>query len=264
MVHNKNTSKILFRPKNYFQPIKIERMSLEKVVLRCFRTLSLSLTSLLSRPVFIQESGLESSMSSDSNGVVSKDLFLSARRAWPERSKVDDLPDPVRKLYDSWLAVSESERLKAVRAAVSGGFPRLTGRDSAGAQSRDLTCSGSPLPGSCAGVVPLTVTQIQSIGLPLAPATKAGGPRQRRIESAARDSSSWVSSALLPKRGRAPHVSPGDLGEEEPERRSQSAPPAKSGARSRSPSSSRSERSESSRGQSPPPAGPAGLCRAGA
>ena len=32
-------------------------MSLEKVVLRCFRPLSLSLTSLLSRPVFIQGSG---------------------------------------------------------------------------------------------------------------------------------------------------------------------------------------------------------------
>jgi hypothetical protein len=35
-------------------------MSLEKVVLRCFRPLSLSLTSLLSRPVSIQGSGVES------------------------------------------------------------------------------------------------------------------------------------------------------------------------------------------------------------
>jgi hypothetical protein len=143
--------------------------------------------------VFIQESGLESSISSDSNGVVPKDLFLSARRAWPERGKVDDLPDPVRRVYDSWLAVPEAERLRAVRAAVSGGFPSLTGRDSAGAQCRDLTLSGSPLPGSCAGVVPLTVAQIQSVGLPLAPATKAGGPRRRWLESAAKDSSSWVS-----------------------------------------------------------------------
>ncbi len=83
-------------------------------------------------------------MSSDSNSVVPKDLFLSARRAWPERGKVNDLPDPVRRVYDSWLAVSQAERLTAVHAAVSGGFPRLTGRDSAGAQCRDLTLSGSP------------------------------------------------------------------------------------------------------------------------
>ncbi len=40
-------------------------------------------------------------MTNDSNGSVPKDLLLSARRAWLERGKVDQLPEPVRRVYDS-------------------------------------------------------------------------------------------------------------------------------------------------------------------
>ena len=230
-------------------------MSLEKVVLRCFRTLSLSLTSLLSRPVFIQESDSESSMSTNSNSNVPRELFIAARRAWPERGNVDLLPAPVRRVYDSWLAVPEGERLVAVRAAVSEGFPRLTGRDSMGAQARDLTLAGSPLPGSNPDVVPLTIDQIRSVGAPPA-ATEAKQARVRRGQQlAAQNSASWVSQDLVPNRGRQPRRLPTPVepqSEEEAEPRSQSAP-----AQSRSLSGSRSPERESSagssRGQSPPP-----------
>ena len=147
MVHNKNTSKILFRPKNYFQPIKIEKMSLEKVVLRCFRTpVSLSHFSFVSTCVHPGERSESSMPSNSNNSTVTKELFLSARKAWPERGGTDLLSAPIRRVYESWAAVPEAARLTALSAAVSEGFPRLPGRDSKNAQCRDLTLAGSPLP----------------------------------------------------------------------------------------------------------------------
>jgi hypothetical protein len=105
-------------------------------------------------------------------------------------------------------------------------------------------------------VDPLTVAQIKSVAPPPpALAAKAGARGRRRLESAAQDSASWVSAALIPNWGRLPHrlVTPGVLAEEEPKRRSRSAPHGKSGTLSRSRSPELSEHSASSRGQSPPP-----------
>ncbi len=54
---------------------------------------------------------------------VPKDSFLAARRAWPARGHDDQLPAPVRRVYDSWMVVSEKDRLAALEAAVREGFP---------------------------------------------------------------------------------------------------------------------------------------------
>ncbi len=121
-------------------------MSLEK---ESFSTLpcpclSLSLTSLLSRPVFIQESF---SVEHEQQQLCqcAEGSFLAARRAWPGRGRDDQLPAPVRRVYDSWMSVSEDDRLIALEAAVGEGFARRPGRDSPRAQCQDLTLSGSPL-----------------------------------------------------------------------------------------------------------------------
>jgi hypothetical protein len=118
--------------------------------------------------------------SNDNNHTVPKELFLSARKAWPERSATDRLSAPIRRVYDSWAAVPESARLTALGTAVSEGFTRLPGRDSLRVQCRDLTLSGSPLPESHADVIPLTAEQVEEVGAPPATAAAASTRARRR------------------------------------------------------------------------------------
>ncbi len=101
-----------------------------------------------------------SSMSNNDFVDVPKEAFLAARRAWPGRSRDDQLSAPVRRVFDSWMAVSEDDRLLALEAAVREGFARRPGRDSPRAQCQDLTLSGSPLPAAHADVRRLTAAQI--------------------------------------------------------------------------------------------------------
>ncbi len=167
-----------------------------------------------------------SSMSQNNSCVdVPKDSFLAARRAWPTRGHDDQLPAPVRRVYDSWMMVSEKDRLEALEAAVREGFSRRPGRDSDRAQCQDLTLSGSPLPAAHSDVRLLTSEQIVSMGAPPPPEPQTA--RGRRA-LAVRNSDSWVESDLLPRRGRqaARDVTPGaaELGERPG--RARSAPPS--------------------------------------
>ncbi len=118
------------------------------------------------------------SINSNSN-TVPKEVFLSARKAWPERSATDRLLAPIRRVYDSWASLPEAARVAALGTAVSEGFTRLPGRDSLRAQCRDLTLSGSPLPESHADVVPLTAEQVEEVGAPPS-STAVAGKRVRR------------------------------------------------------------------------------------
>ncbi len=177
-----------------------------------------------------------SSMSNNSCVNVPKDSFLAARRAWSGRGRDDQLPAPVRRVYDSWMAVSEDDRLRALEAAVGEGFARRPGRDSPRAQCQDLTLSGSPLPVAHSDVRLLTAEHIVLMGAPAPPDPPA----------AVRNSDTWVETALPPRRGRnaTNNVTPGAaIGEEEAER-SRSAPP--NGGRARgSPVASQSSRNTS-------------------
>ena len=159
-----------------------------------------------------------SSMSNNGCVDVTKDSFLAARRAWPGRGHDDRLSAPVRRVFDSWMAVSEDDRLTALDAAVREGFARRPGRDSPRAQCQDLTLSGSPLPVAHANVRLLTAEQIRAMGDP--------GTEPPR---AVRNSDNWVDGTLVPRRGRQTTrvVTPAagnDVGEEA-EERSHSAPP---------------------------------------
>ena len=104
-----------------------------------------------------------SSMSQNNSCVdVPKDSFLAARRAWPARGHDDQLPGPVRRVYDSWMGVAEKDRLAALEAVVREGFSRRPGRDSDRAQCQDLTLSGSPLPAAHSDVCLLTYGTLRS------------------------------------------------------------------------------------------------------
>ena len=148
---------------------------------------------------------------------VSKDSFLAARRAWPGKGRDSQLPVPVRRVFDTWMAVSEDDRLAALEVAVREGFARRPGRDTTRTQCQDLTLSGSPLPVEHAGVRLLTAAQIVSMGDP----TPAKRP------AAFRNSSTWVETELPPRRGRGATriVTPGAAEGEEEAERSHSAPP---------------------------------------
>ena len=63
-----------------------------------------------------------SSMSNNGCVDVPKVSFLAARRAWPGRGHDDRLPAPVRRVFDSWMAVSENDCLTALEAAVRESF----------------------------------------------------------------------------------------------------------------------------------------------
>ncbi len=159
-----------------------------------------------------------SSMSTNCCVDVSKDAFLAARRAWPGRGHEDQLPAPVRRVYDSWMTVSEGDRLSALDAAVKEGFARRPGRDSPRAQCQDLTLSGSPLPVAHSDVRLLTADQIVSMG-----ASSPSAPPH-----AVRNSDTWVEEDLPPRRGRTPAraaTPAADLRREEETERSRSAPP---------------------------------------
>ena len=160
-----------------------------------------------------------SSMSQQNTCVdVPKDSFLAARRVWPGRGRDSQLPAPVRRVFDTWMVVSEEDRLAALEVAVSEGFARRPGRDTSRNQCQDLTLSGSPLPAEHAGVRLLTAAQIVAMGDP----TPAKRP------AAFRNSPTWVEADLLPRRGRGATriLAPGVAGgEEEDTERSSSAPP---------------------------------------
>ena len=196
--------------------------------------------------------------SNSNNSTVTKELFLSARKAWPERGGTDLLSAPIRRVYESWAAVPEAARLTALGAAVSEGFPRLPGRDSKNAQCRDLTLAGSPLPDSHADVVPLTADQVGSVGAPPAEDAVASKRGRRSHARAVQDSASWVQSEPAPHRGRtarrqAPLVSPagqgGPTSADGVERRSHSEPPQSDRRRGGSPAAS--IHTDLSRGTSP-------------
>ena len=178
-----------------------------------------------------------SSMSNNGCVEVTKDSFLAARRAWPGRGHDDRLSAPVRRVFDSWMAVSEGDRLTALNAAVREGFARRPGRDSPRAQCQDLTLSGSPLPVAHSDVRLLTAEQIRAMGDP-------GTEPPREV----RNSNNWVDGTLVPRRGRqiTRAVTPavGDDVGGGAEERSHSAPPNDSRARVDSVASS-------SRGSSP-------------
>ena len=186
-----------------------------------------------------------SSMSNNTCVDVSKAAFLAARRAWPGRGRDDLLTDPVRRVYDSWMAVSEEDRLIALDAIVLEGFARRTGKDSHRSQCQDLTLSGSPLPASRSGVSPLTAAQVVALGAPEPAEVLEETPRQSRAASAVRDSSSWVATEGTTHRGRTRSRgggTPGDLAETIPAARAQSAPPPEGPP---SPEDSRSSRTSS-------------------
>jgi hypothetical protein len=169
-----------------------------------------------------------SSMSNSSCVDVSKVAFLAARRAWPGRGRDDLLTAPVRRVYDSWMAVSEEERLIALDAVVLEGFSRRPGKDSHRSQCQDLTLSGSPFPASRSGVSPLTAAQVVPMGAPEPAEVPEETPVQSRAAAAVRDSPSWVSSEGTTQRGRTRSraVTPGNLAEAAPAERAHSAPPA--------------------------------------
>ena len=185
-----------------------------------------------------------SSMSQNNSCVdVPKDSFLAARRAWPTRGRDDRLPAPVRRVYDSWMMVSEEDRLAALEAAVREGFSRRPGRDSHRAQCQDLTLSGSPLPAAHSDVSLLTSEQIVSMGAPTPPETQ---PARGRRSLAVRNSDTWVESDLPPRRGRqAARVTPVAAEHAEIPGRARSAPPSANEERGSSPRSPGSSRTSS-------------------
>ena len=184
-----------------------------------------------------------SSMSNNGCVDVPKEAFVAARRAWPERGHDDRLPAPVRRVVDSWMAVSLEDRLTALDGAVREGFARRPGRDSPRAQAQDLTLCGSPLPVEHSNVRLLTAAQI----------VKMAAPPPSDPPSAVRNSDTGVEPALPPRRGRctARAVTPAadTRGEEEPER-SRSAPPDSRRERDSSVASSPSRGSSPSRVES--------------
>ena len=122
--------------------------------------LSLSLTSLLSRPVFIQESVFESSMADTSRAD-----FLLARQCWPDRGREDLIPAATKSVYEAWQAASPDARRLALDAAMASGLTRAPGKDTERAQCRDLTLFGSPLSGPRSALRPLTTEQVQALGI---------------------------------------------------------------------------------------------------
>jgi hypothetical protein len=145
----------------------------------------------------------------------------------------------VRRVYDSWMSVSEDDRLRALEAAVGEEFARRPGKDSPRAQCQDLTLSGSPLQAAHVDVRLLTAEQITSMGAP----ASSGPP------TAVRNSDTWVETAVPARRGRiaARTVTPAGPGGEEESERLRSAPPDTNRTRASS------ERSRSSRDTSPAP-----------
>ena len=69
-----------------------------------------------------------SSMSNNGCVDVSKDSFVAARRAWPERGHDDRLSAPVRRVFNSWMAVSEANRLTALDAGSPRGLRAAPGQ----------------------------------------------------------------------------------------------------------------------------------------
>ncbi len=120
--------------------------------------LSLSLTSLLSRPVFIQESVLSRAWL-----IHHALLFCTPDSVGP--SGDERILAPARQIYDEWQAASPDTCRIALDAALASGLTRLPGKDSARAQCRDLTLFGSPLPGPHATLRPLTLEQVEALGI---------------------------------------------------------------------------------------------------
>jgi hypothetical protein len=112
-------------------------MSLEKVVLRCFRTLvSLSHFSFVETCVHPGER-LESSMTDNSRAA-----FLLARQCWPDRGQEDLIPSAAKPIYEAWRAAYPDTRRISLDAAMANGLTRAPGKDTGphfilGSPSRD-------------------------------------------------------------------------------------------------------------------------------
>ena len=174
-------------------------MSLEKSRSPLLFVLCLSLSHFsLSRPVFIQESVLESSMSDTSRAA-----FLQARKCWPDRGHEARIPAVAKQIYDSWMAAPADERRIALDAAVASGLTRIQGRDNDRAQARDLTLFGSPLPTASTAGHPLTSAQVEALGV-VPPSTTGATTRPRRASVPPRSQSVPTASRRPPQRARAP------------------------------------------------------------
>ena len=185
-----------------------------------------------------------SSMISNSSVDVSKAAFVAARRAWPERGREDLLTDPVRRAYDSWVAVSEEDRRTALDAAALVGFTRRPGKDTERNQCQDLTLSGSPFPASSSNVNPLTAAQVAAMGAVEPAEVPEDTPPQSRTATAGRDPSAWVAAEATTRgRTRSRRKPPGAPAETTSPERSHSAPPSNEGPHS--PRESRSSRNSS-------------------
>ena len=147
-----------------------------------------------------------SSMSNNSTTGVPRAAFLAARKAWPERGHDDRLADPVRQVYDAWRSVAEADRLEALEAAGSDDFPRLPGKDSERAKCRDLTLTGSPLPAAHSDVQPLTIVQIEAMGVP--PLSRGRTSARSVTPAAASDGRMAVRSQSLPAARESADTSP--------------------------------------------------------
>jgi hypothetical protein len=97
------------------------------------------------------------------------------------------LTGPVRRAYDSWMAVSKEDRRTALDAAALVGFTRRPGKDTERNQCQDLTLSGSPFPASSSNVSPLTVTQVAEMGAEEPAEVPEETPPQDRAAMAGRD-----------------------------------------------------------------------------
>jgi hypothetical protein len=156
-------------------------MSLEKSRSPLLFVLCLSLSHFsLSRPVFIQESVLESSMSDTSRAA-----FLQARKCWPDRGHEARIPAAAKQIYDSWMVAPADERRIALDAAVASGLTRIQGRDNERTHCRDLTLFGSPLPTASAGVLPLTSDQVAALRVSIPPRSQSVPPAARRLSQKA-------------------------------------------------------------------------------
>jgi hypothetical protein len=151
----------------------------------------------LSRPVFIQESVFESSMSDAFHNAA----FVQARKCWPSRGHEALLPAAAKQIYDSWMAAPPDERRIALDAALASGLTRTPGRDSDRAQCRDLTLFGSPLPTAAAALIPLTLAQVEALGVVL-PSTVGAAARPRRTSVPPRSSSVPAASRRPPQGAR--------------------------------------------------------------
>ncbi len=97
--------------------------------------------------------------------------------------------------------------MDALEAAGSDDFPRLRGKDSERAQCRDLMLAGSILPAAHSDVQPLTILQIEAMGVP--PLSRGRTFARSVTLAAASDGGMAVRSQSLPAARESANTSPG-------------------------------------------------------